>query len=65
MDTSRLLTRGQITYAEDPPGGDDPVQRLRVMDGQGIDAVLLDPTIGICWEGHVTDGRLATAYTRA
>jgi len=35
------------------------------MDGEGIDAVLLYPTIGICWEGHVTDAALATAYTRA
>ncbi len=66
MDTTRLLTRGQMTYAEgSPAGGYDPVARLRVMDGEGIDAVLLYPTIGICWEGHVTDGGLATAYTRA
>jgi predicted TIM-barrel fold metal-dependent hydrolase len=66
MDTTRLLTRGQMTYAEgSPAGGYDPVERLRVMDGEGIDAVLLYPTIGICWEGHVTDGALATAYTRA
>ena len=40
-------------------------KRLRVMDGEGIDSVLLYPTIGICWEGHVTEGDLATAYTRA
>jgi uncharacterized protein len=66
MDPARLLTRGQITYAEgSPPGAYDPTARLRVMDMDGIDAVLLYPTIGICWEGHVTDGRLATAYTRA
>jgi len=66
MDTSRLLTRGQLTYAEgSPPGAYDPVARLKVMDKEGIDQVLLYPTIGICWEGHVTDGGLATAYTRA
>jgi predicted TIM-barrel fold metal-dependent hydrolase len=66
MDTTRLLTRGQVTYAEgSPAGGYDPVERLRVMDGEGIDSVLLYPTIGICWEGHVSDGGLATAYTRA
>src|SRR5260370_14089604 len=35
------------------------------MDAEGIDSVLLYPTIGICWEGHVTDPGLATAYTRA
>ena len=66
MDTAKLLTRGQITYAEgSPPGSYDPTARLEVMDGEGIDAALLYPTIGICWEGHVTDGGLATAYTRA
>ncbi len=66
MDAARLLTRGQVTYAEgSPPGGYDPHARLRVMDAEGIDSVLLYPTIGICWEGHVTDPGLATAYTRA
>ena len=66
MDAARLLTRGQVTYADGSPAGAyDPVERLRVMDAEGIDAVLLYPTIGICWEGHVTDARLATAYTRA
>src|SRR5215813_10356062 len=66
MDMDKLLTRGGMTYAEgSPPGGYDPVARLRVMDAEGIDQVLLYPTIGICWEGHVTDGALATAYTRA
>src|SRR5262249_46420590 len=47
------------------PGGYDPAARLRVMDSEGIDAALLYPTIGICWEGIVTDPKLATAYTRA
>ncbi|MCZ6889897.1 MAG: amidohydrolase family protein [Gammaproteobacteria bacterium] len=48
-----------------PPGGYDPAARIAVLDEEGIDAVLLYPTIGICWEGQVTDPRLATAYTRA
>ena len=44
MDTAKLLTRGQISYAEgSPPGAYDPAARLRVMDGEGIDAVLLYP----------------------
>ncbi len=48
MDTAKLLTRGQITYAEgSPPGAYDPAARLSVMDAEGIDAVLLYPTIGI------------------
>ena len=62
MDSARLLTRGQMTYAEgSPPGAYDPSARLRVMDAEGIDAVLLYPTIGICWEGHVADRRLSTS----
>jgi len=65
MDAAKLLTRGQISYAEGSRRPRTiPPRALRVMT-RGIDAVLLYPTIGICWEGHVTDGALATAYTRA
>jgi len=66
MDPSELFTRGQVTYAQGCPRGSyDPGERVKVMSAEGIDVALLYPTIGICWEGHVTDGRLATAYTRA
>src|SRR5262245_6943452 len=59
-------TPGARTYAEGcPPGGYDPHARLAVMDSEGIDAALLYPTIGICWEGAIRDPALATAYTRA
>jgi predicted TIM-barrel fold metal-dependent hydrolase len=61
-----LQTPGARTYAEGcPPGGYDPHARLAVMDSEGIDAALLYPTIGICWEGAIKDPALATAYTRA
>jgi predicted TIM-barrel fold metal-dependent hydrolase len=54
------------TYEQgSPPGSYDPAARLKVLDEEGIDRVLLYPTIGICWEGSVTDPSLATAYTRA
>ena len=57
---------GEYTYEMgSPAGGYEPHARLKVMDEEGIDKVLLYPTIGICWEGHVTDPALATAYTRA
>ncbi|ETW92963.1 MAG: hypothetical protein ETSY1_41325 [Candidatus Entotheonella factor] len=66
MDAAELFTKGRITYAEgSPPGSYDPTARLQVMDEEGIDISLLYPTIGICWEGHVDDPKLATAYTRA
>ena len=35
------------------------------MDDEQIDIALLYPTIGICWEGIVTEPALANAYTRA
>ncbi len=60
-----LQTR-DYTYAEgSPPGGYDPAARIEVLDQEGIDRVLLYPTIGICWEGNVSDPLLATAYTQA
>ena len=61
-----MLTGRRLRYEEGcPPGGYDPAARLQVMDDEDIDIALLYPTIGICWEGLVTDPALATAYTRA
>lgn len=67
LDPATVLDRSQRLRYEDgcPPGGYDPKARLQVLDDEGIDVVLLYPTIGICWEGHVTEPALATAYTRA
>ncbi|MGH7857149.1 MAG: amidohydrolase family protein [Candidatus Binatia bacterium] len=67
LDPADVLTgRRRLRYENGcPPGGYDPAARLRVMDEEGIDVALLYPTIGICWEGLVTDPALATAYTRA
>lgn len=66
MDSTDLMTVGQRSYEDGcPPGGYDPAARLRVMDDEAIDMVLLYPTIGIAWEGLVGDAALATAYTRA
>jgi uncharacterized protein len=48
-----------------PLGGYDPAGRLEVMDAELIDVALLYPTIGICWEGMVTEPALANAYTQA
>jgi uncharacterized protein len=61
-----LMTPGQRTYEDGwAPGSNDPVERLKVMDGEGIDISILYPTIGIYWEGWVQDPELGTAYTRA
>ena len=67
LEPGELARRTEdYTYAQgSPEGGYDPTARLAVLDAEGIDRVLLYPTIGICWEGNVTDPALATAYTRA
>lgn len=66
MDSEDLMTVGERSYEDGcPPGGYDPHERLKVMDGEKIDVVLLYPTIGIAWEGLVRDPKLATAYCRA
>jgi predicted TIM-barrel fold metal-dependent hydrolase len=57
---------GKLRYEDGcPPGGYDPAARLEVMDDEGIDIALLYPTLGICWEGFVTEPALARAYARA
>ena len=57
---------GQRTYQDGAPrGGYDPHARLAVMDAEGIDRVLLYPTIGIAWEHAALDPALALAYSRA
>jgi predicted TIM-barrel fold metal-dependent hydrolase len=61
-----LAVPGKHVYEDGcPPGGYDPAARIKVLDQEGIDAVLLYPTLGIQWEGHVTDPALADAYCRA
>jgi len=65
-DLEALMTPGMRTYQDGlVPGGYDPAARLEVLDDEGIDIALLYPTLGIHWEGHVTDAKLADAYTRA
>ncbi len=57
---------GKLRYEDGCPlGGYDPAERLKVMDDEGIDIALLYPTLGICWEGFVTEPALARAYARA
>src|SRR5262249_30094753 len=66
MDAGALTTPGEMTYADGfAPGSNDPGERLTVMDDEGIDVGIFYPTIGLFWEGTVTDPELATAYTRA
>ena len=48
-----------------PPGACDPKERVAWLDDNGLDAVVLFPTLGIIWEAAVPDAELATALARA
>ena len=50
---------------EAPYGSMDPDERCRLLDAEGIDAVVLYTTVGLLWEAELTDPDLAQAYTRA
>jgi predicted TIM-barrel fold metal-dependent hydrolase len=54
------------TYVHEAPFGSmDPGERLKVLDAEGIDAVVLYTTVGLLWEAELDDVELAQAYTRA
>jgi predicted TIM-barrel fold metal-dependent hydrolase len=54
------------TYmGEAPFGSMDPKERLKVLDAEGLDAVVLYTTIGLLWEAELEDAELTQAYTKA
>ena len=62
----RYFTPGEVTFEEaTPPGANDPHERIKVMDEEGIHAVVPYPSIGITWEDECEDPKLAAAYCRA
>lgn len=68
QELERYFTPGQVTYEEGirlSPGGWDPHERIKVLDQEGIDKVLLYPSLGITWEGGCDDAEVANAYCRA
>ena len=48
-----------------PFGGNDPKERLQLLDYEGLRKAFIYPTISLEWESEVTDLELATAYCRA
>lgn len=53
-------------YAENAPApATDPAARLALLDADGIDRALLYPSLGLQWEGEVTDPAYALAHCRA
>lgn len=64
IDRRKLLTPGEVSYAEGcPPASYLPEERLRLLDSWQVDAGVLFPTVGILWD--VADNGLASAYARA
>jgi predicted TIM-barrel fold metal-dependent hydrolase len=54
------------TYlGEAPFGSMDPNERLKLLDAEHVDAVVLYTTVGLLWEAEVEDPELSQAYTRA
>ncbi len=54
------------TYLDSAPFGSmDPVERLKLLDKDGIDKAILYPTIGLLWEAEIEDPELTYAYCRA
>lgn len=54
------------TYAANMPfGACDAVERLALLDAEGLDAAVLYPTLGILWEAELDDAELSQAYCRA
>lgn len=63
----RAMTPGLVTYEEAlraRPASYDPHERIKVLDGEGIDVSILYPTLGLSWETECDDPKLSAAYAR-
>ena len=65
-DLADIRMNPERTYVGEAPfGSTDPDERLKVLDAEGIDAVVLYTTVGLLWEAELDDVELSQAYTRA
>lgn len=65
-DGDDLRPSATRTYAGTAPFGSmNARERLELISREGIDRVLLYPTIGLLWEAEVEDAELSQAYCRA
>jgi len=65
-DLGAIMFDPERTYlAEAPFGSMDPDERLKVLDAEHIDAVILYTTVGLLWEAELEDPDLSQAYARA
>src|SRR5207244_8825624 len=64
LDT--MKPTAELNYVESAPFGSmDAAQRIELIAREGIDRVVLYPTIGLLWEAEVTDPEISQAYCRA
>jgi predicted TIM-barrel fold metal-dependent hydrolase len=64
LDT--MKPTAELNYVESAPFGSmDAAQRIELIAREGIDRVVLYPTIGLLWEAEVTDAEISQAYCRA
>ncbi|MGH7966714.1 MAG: amidohydrolase family protein, partial [Candidatus Binatia bacterium] len=55
-----------MRYSDSTPfGGNDPKERLQLLDAEGLVKAILYPTLSLEWEVETTDPDLALAYCRA
>jgi uncharacterized protein len=65
-DLGAMQRDPERTYlGEAPFGSMDPDQRLKLLDAENLDAVVLYTTVGLLWEAELDDPELSQAYTRA
>jgi len=56
----------KIPYKDSIPfGGNDPKERLQLLDFEGIEKAIIYPTLSLEWESEIEDADLAMAYCRA
>jgi predicted TIM-barrel fold metal-dependent hydrolase len=65
-DLMSIARDPERTYVSEAAYGSfDPSERLHLLDAEGLDAVVLYPTLGLLWEAELEDPELSQAYTRA
>jgi predicted TIM-barrel fold metal-dependent hydrolase len=56
----------KISYKDSIPfGGNDPQERVQLLDMEGLDKAIIYPTLSLEWESEIEDPELAMAYCRA
>jgi predicted TIM-barrel fold metal-dependent hydrolase len=66
LNFEERAARAQVPYKDSIPfGGNDPQERLRLLDVEGLEKAIIYPTLSLEWETEIEDPDLALAYCRA